>query len=98
MSAVSRREFVDAELESLGSGIAAMENRHGISIKTIDSWTCLKSQPMLEYMLNTSRGVLNKQCRNTYRDHVGAAKRIIDGPDFAWSANKSRCLPKGATA
>ena len=98
MPAVSRREFVDAELESLRGDIAAMENKHGISMETIDSWTCLKSQPMLEYMLNTSRGILNEQCRDVYRDHVAAAKRSIDGPDFAWPANKSRCLPKGVTA
>ena len=98
MPAVSRMGFAYAETASLGGDIAAMENKHGISMEAIDSWICLKSQPMLEYMFNTSRGILNEQCRDAYRDHVGAAKHGIDRPDFAWSANKSRCLPKGATA
>ena len=98
MPAVSRKEFVDAELESLGGDIAAMENKYGISMESISSWVCQKSQPMLEHMINTSRGMKNENDRNAYRDHIGSVKRGIDSLNLIWLAYKPERLPNGGPA
>ena len=95
MPAVSRREFVDAELESLGGDIAAMENKYGISMESIDSWVCHKSRPMLEHMINSLSSIQNELDRNLYCDHIGSVKLGIDRLNSVWLAYKPERLQNG---
>ena len=98
MPAVSRKEFVDAELESLGDDIAAIENKYGISIEAISSWVCHKSRPMLEHMINSLSGIQNELDRNLYCDHIGSVKLGIDRLNSVWLAYKPMRLPNGGPA
>ena len=98
MPAVSRKEFVDTELESLGGDMTAMENKYGVSMESISSWVCHKSLPMLEHMVNASRGLQNEHDRNSYRDHIGSVKRGIDRLNSVWLAYKPERLPNGGLA
>ena len=91
-ASVTHREFVDAEIACLGGDISALEKRYGISMETISTWVCLKTQSLLEYMLNSSKLIPNEHDRGEYINNIVNVKIGFYKLDTGLSAYKSRSL------
>ena len=91
-ASVTHREFVDAEIASLGGDISALEKKYGISMETISAWVCLKTQSLLEYMLNSSKLIPNEHDRAEYINNIVNVKIGFYKLDAELSVYKSKCL------
>ena len=89
---MTHREFADSEIASLGGDISALEKKYGISMETISAWVCLKTQSLLEYMLNSSKLIPNERDRGEYINNIVNVKIGFYKLDAELSVYKSKCL------